>query len=317
MTTCITPITSHVSQDRSSGAGERRPEGGDRPAVGRVVREDESRSGSSAAARGCSALATAAAPRRAVASMKGYALYDSAMSDIFAEQFTAVANAVLAAFAIVTAILAGLAFRKQSREVQAVERQVADGQETARQQAELLKVQTGQLEVLREQLEDQRKASAAQTEVLLLQVAELRARRRALASLVLMRVEFVQPAPTNSPSDTVWESVEVNVTVRNNSSQPVYAAQLRWAKAPEGTIEPDWDYIGQIWPGEEAMRTRSFIVDVAPGASSDDICRAVIPPDVVFDDGAGVTWMRRADGELIDVEQLPGNEVRPDSTAAT
>jgi hypothetical protein len=39
------------------------------------------------------------------------------MSEIFTEQFTAVANAVLAAFAIVTAILAGLAFRKQSREV--------------------------------------------------------------------------------------------------------------------------------------------------------------------------------------------------------
>jgi hypothetical protein len=39
------------------------------------------------------------------------------MSEIFAGQFTAVANAVLAVFAIVTAVLAGLAFRKQSREV--------------------------------------------------------------------------------------------------------------------------------------------------------------------------------------------------------
>lgn len=39
------------------------------------------------------------------------------MSDIFAEQFTAVANAVLAVFAIVTAVLAGLTFRKQAREV--------------------------------------------------------------------------------------------------------------------------------------------------------------------------------------------------------
>lgn len=39
------------------------------------------------------------------------------MSDIFAAQLTAVANAVLAVFAIVTAVLAGLAFREQSREV--------------------------------------------------------------------------------------------------------------------------------------------------------------------------------------------------------
>ena len=96
------------------------------------------------------------------------------MSEIFAEQFTAVANAVLAVFAIVTAILAGLAFLKQSREVRAVERQVADGQEIALQQAELIKIQAGQLEALRGQLEEQRKASIAQAEVLELQAAELR-----------------------------------------------------------------------------------------------------------------------------------------------
>ncbi len=39
------------------------------------------------------------------------------MSEIFAAQITAVANVVLAAFAIGTAILAGLAFFKQSQEV--------------------------------------------------------------------------------------------------------------------------------------------------------------------------------------------------------
>ena len=39
------------------------------------------------------------------------------MSEIFAAQITAVANVVLAVFAIVTAVLAGLAFCKQSGEV--------------------------------------------------------------------------------------------------------------------------------------------------------------------------------------------------------
>jgi hypothetical protein len=39
------------------------------------------------------------------------------MSEVFAGQLTAVANVVLAVFAIITAVLAGLAFRKQSREV--------------------------------------------------------------------------------------------------------------------------------------------------------------------------------------------------------
>jgi hypothetical protein len=39
------------------------------------------------------------------------------MSDIFTAQITAVANVVLAVFAIITAVFAGLAFRKQSQEV--------------------------------------------------------------------------------------------------------------------------------------------------------------------------------------------------------
>lgn len=79
--------------------------------------------------------------------------YCSAMSDIFAEQLTAVANVVLAVFAIITAVLAGLAFLKQSREV--------------RDQAEMLGLQ-------RQQLEAQQADSARQAEVLELQAEELR-----------------------------------------------------------------------------------------------------------------------------------------------
>jgi hypothetical protein len=87
---------------------------------------------------------------------------------------TAIGTVVLAAFAVVTAVYARKAFREESREVAAIEQQVKDEQEVTRQQAELLKVQTGQLEVLRDQLQDQREASAAQAEVLELQAAELR-----------------------------------------------------------------------------------------------------------------------------------------------
>jgi hypothetical protein len=87
---------------------------------------------------------------------------------------TAVAIALLAVFAIITAWYARKAFREQSREVTAIEQQVKDEQKLTRQQAELFKVQTGQLEVLRAQLDDQRKASAAQAEVLELQAADLR-----------------------------------------------------------------------------------------------------------------------------------------------
>ena len=84
------------------------------------------------------------------------------MSLIFVAQLSAVATAVLAVFAIVTAFYARQAFRKQSQEVGAIERQVKDQQELTRQQAELLKVQSGRLELQGEQLDDQRKVSAGQ-----------------------------------------------------------------------------------------------------------------------------------------------------------
>lgn len=96
------------------------------------------------------------------------------MSGIFAEQLTAVATAVLAVFAIVTAWYALRAFLKQSREVAAIERRVLDGQELACEQGELIKIQSGQLELQREQFADQRKASAGQAEVLKLPADELR-----------------------------------------------------------------------------------------------------------------------------------------------
>lgn len=49
-----------------------------------------------------------------------------ALSLTFATQLTAVATAVLAVFAIVTAFYVRQAFRKQSQEVSATERQVKD-----------------------------------------------------------------------------------------------------------------------------------------------------------------------------------------------
>ena len=77
------------------------------------------------------------------------------MSVIFATQLTAAATAVLAVFAIVTAFYARQAFRKQSQEVSAIQRQVKDQQELAQQQAELLRIQSCQLELQRRQFDDQ------------------------------------------------------------------------------------------------------------------------------------------------------------------
>ena len=75
------------------------------------------------------------------------------MSLIFATQLTAVATAILAGFAIVTAVFAFLAFRKQAQEVN--------------DQAEMLKVQSTQLA-------EQQKLGERQAEVLALQASDLR-----------------------------------------------------------------------------------------------------------------------------------------------
>jgi hypothetical protein len=53
------------------------------------------------------------------------------MSADLSGEITAIATAVLAAFAIITDVFAFLAYRKQSQEVRAIERQVRDQRMTA------------------------------------------------------------------------------------------------------------------------------------------------------------------------------------------
>ena len=93
---------------------------------------------------------------------------------------TAIATAVLAVFAIVTAIYAIRAFRKQSQEVSAIERQVKDQQELTHQQGKLLEIQSGQLELQSQQLNEQREINALQAEDLRESLKE-RARQRQVA----------------------------------------------------------------------------------------------------------------------------------------
>ena len=97
------------------------------------------------------------------------------MSMIAAAQWTAVATIALAVFAVVTAVFASLAYRKQSKEVRTLQAHVTDLRDWAGQETELLQVQFGQLEVLRQQFEEQRAVNAQLTEVLELQARELKA----------------------------------------------------------------------------------------------------------------------------------------------
>jgi len=211
------------------------------------------------------------------------------MSLIFATQLTAVATAVLAAFAVFTAWYARKAFREQSREVAAIEQQVKDEQEVTRQQAELLKVQTGQLEVLRSQLDDQRKASLAQAEVLGLQAAELREslkerkreserQRREQASFAFL-TQAVNPDVSGEP----W----VSVTVVNATNRPVYDAELVWRRGSSRHGEPE--PLGTLLPDDGGQYQRFF-----PHGSRLGAIGAVL----FFRDAAQVKWVRRPDGYL-------------------
>jgi hypothetical protein len=221
------------------------------------------------------------------------------MSLIFATQLTAVATTALAAFAIVTAVLAGLAFRKQSREVRAIERQVKDQEELTGQQARLLEIQSGQLELQRQQLDEQRQVDAKQAAVLELQADELRQslaqrereaeqRHRAQASRVFITQERARTAPAGYPEPEGAEPF-VTATVKNTSDQPIYDAELRWHVGSAGHGEPNPEPLGTILPGEEAGSMRPF-----PYGVNMDVSGAVVR----FTDANGVRWLRRPDGYL-------------------
>lgn len=206
---------------------------------------------------------------------------------------TGIATAVLAVFAIVTAWYASQAFRKQSQEVTAIEQQVKDEQALTRQQTELLKIQSGQLDLQSKQLDDQRQANARQAEVLELQASELREsldqrkreaelRHRDQANRVF--IAETRPAqPEGLPSVTAY--------VKNTSDQPIYDLELRWHLGSAGYGDPNPEPLGNLMPGMETNRTREFPRGTNLAASG-----AV----VTFRDTAGVTWIRRPDGSLVE-----------------
>jgi hypothetical protein len=199
-------------------------------------------------------------------------------------EITAIATSVLALFAIVTAILAYLAFRKQSREVGAIERQVTDQQEVTKQQAELLQVQSGQLELQRQQFADQR--------------AE---RRRAQASGVFIWYETgPDPRLTDAQIEkgVPWGE-GVTAHIENTSGQPVYDVTIDWYRGTASWGEPDYRTV--LLPGDKAASTRTFPEDFPAEADL-----TLFTPAARFRDAAAVYWFLRPDGHLDEIR--PGEE---------
>jgi hypothetical protein len=196
----------------------------------------------------------------------------------------------LAVLAIVTAIFAIRAFGKQAQEV--------------RDQARMLEVQSGQLQATRGQLAEMRRVSESQVEVLSLQAKELREslaereretseRHRAQAARVFITAE--RSAAHEPPRGVIGvpKPPSVEAAVHNTSEQPVYDVELGWRRgtAPEG----DPELLGVIMPGQVDTRQRNF-----PDGTIIEHGDAVVR----FTDAAGVRWLRRTDGGLI--EESPG-----------
>jgi hypothetical protein len=153
------------------------------------------------------------------------------MSVDLSGEITAIATAVLAFFAIVTAVYARRAFLKQSKEVS--------------DQASMLKVQS-------EQLAEQRNVNAEQIRVLALQAAELSEsleerkreaaeRRRAQASHI-----FISAVPSPEVSDPIDSFL---VRIENTSQQPIYHLIFFWRDGTGEWNEPPAP------PGHPALTT--------------------------------------------------------------
>jgi hypothetical protein len=205
------------------------------------------------------------------------------MSLIFATQLTAVATTVLAIGAIITAVYAIRAYRKQAKEVTDI---------------------AGMLQVQSDRLADQRKVNEKQTTVLELQAEELHEslaerkreaeqRKRSQASKIFMSLELeTEPSALG------------RLTVVNTSDQPVYAAEAQWYYATVPIRAVARSYMGTILPGDR--RTDAWTPPRGEAYSG------IGPYDrdafLTFRDNAGVTWMRKQSGDLAEVP--PGESER-------
>ena len=208
------------------------------------------------------------------------------MSLIFATQFSAVATAILAFFAIVTGIFAILAFRKQAKEVS--------------DQAKMLEVQSKQLEVQSRQFNEGRKVDAEQIRVLKLQAKDLgeslderkreaAERHRAQASRILI-TEIRHPY-IRDPAVITGGIAYVEATISNGSSAPIHDTELRWHQGSAPYGQPNPEPLGMIMPHDAISERREF-----PENADLDVCGAVL----TFRDDAGIKWQRRPDGSLVE-----------------
>jgi hypothetical protein len=210
------------------------------------------------------------------------------MSMLGATILAAVATAVLALFAIVTAWYARKAFLKQSQEVLAIEQQVSDQKELTARQADLLKVQADQLKLQQQEYGQQQED-----------------RRLDQASRVFMWAETgPDPAISQVQRTTTPGTYEmVAVHVKNTSGQPVYDLTINWRKGTAPWDEPD--HLAVLMPDQQQNFTRALPDNLPPGVD-----RSLYSAVVIFRDRNQAWWRTRPDGRF---EELPPGSEPPHS----
>jgi hypothetical protein len=221
------------------------------------------------------------------------------MSLLGAPQISAAATVILAVGAVITAIFAILAFRKQSDEVMMMQEQ---------------------LRYQREAINDQRQANRKHGDVLDLQARELREAlnkleseapelRRAQAKRVLLwleagfapDVDFGDILTRKPGSEPRW-----TVCVRNTSELPVRNLIFSWCE--ETMIDTGMkdtgstDRLEYLLPRGEATFFREYSKF---GGTRHPPKRIVI---LAFSDAAGVRWLTRSDSSIVE-------EISPDGGA--
>ena len=147
------------------------------------------------------------------------------VSVIFANQLAAVATVALAVFALAAAILAGLAFWKQSKEVS--------------DQAEALQVQSSRLELQERQFEEQRKINRKRDELLDKQIRESEQLARTLERQQAEAIDL-KPGSTMRPVpgyDLESAGRTRDADVANESRRPIRNIACRIEPSPGADLQ--------------------------------------------------------------------------------
>jgi hypothetical protein len=212
------------------------------------------------------------------------------MSLLLATQITAVATAVLALFAIVTAAFAYLAFYSQSQELS--------------DQASLLKIQS-------DQLEEQRKVNEKQIDVLTLQAQELEAslterkdqaesERQAQANRVAAWFAWYPIENPFGGTQHDWGAV-----IRNDSELPILSVRVFFHYIHAfSTASEEWEPILRGGPPDRirviAPHSEKFVAIPDQIKNMVNECNDnIYAVSIEFVDAAGNRWERNARGALV------------------